>query len=110
MADKMYSVPVDGPDVPPTEQDLATSRSEGRAAGLTAFRADARDQEANVHAGRKVPHKLAHARAGGRDSRKNQSEQNDSRAKRALSQHSKPLPYLNPIGRSGSFPRPLKGK
>ena len=50
-------------------------------------RGDIHNQTAAVDAGRKVPHKLAQAKAGGRDSKRNQSVQNDARALRALSRH-----------------------
>ena len=40
-----------------------------------------------VNRGERVSHKIAHAQAGGRDSKRNQSAQNDAKAQRNLAKN-----------------------
>jgi hypothetical protein len=77
-------VDIRGPESHEVNSDVVT-RAAGHAAGLAARDGDFRRQESAVGSGHKIPHKLAHAQAGGRDSRKNQSAQNDAKVKRNLS-------------------------
>lgn len=87
------SIDILGPEDHPFGSDVVT-RKGGHAHGLAGRPGEHRSQEAAVNAGHKIPHKLAHAKAGGRDSKGNQSSQADARAQRNIHKTSKPLPDL----------------
>ena len=91
------AVALDGPFAHPSAEEVAVERAEARAAGLPDGHPKMRRQMVAVNSGKKVPHELAHAHAGGRKSKRNQSSQNDARARRNLAKNSKPLPP--PLGR-----------
>lgn len=74
--------------------DMATTRVEAHKAGVAARPGEHRIQSDAINSGVRLPHKFAHAQAGGRGSTNNQSAQNDARARRNLSKRSKPLADL----------------
>ena len=80
-------VALDGPFAQPSAEEVAVTRAEGQRHGLAAKDGAHRRQMQAVNRGEKIPHKAAHAQAGGRDSKRNNSAQNDARAQRNLAKN-----------------------